>query len=87
MEATLTYAQLDRLLGTLGFTPAKPKKPAKIYEHANSEMLLLLAKERPSAPVRQADLISVRRHLVDGGFLSEEAFDTFMAAGSLPAPL
>jgi hypothetical protein len=79
----VTYAQLDRLLAALGFQLASEKDPRRVYEHRPSGAMFVLAKRPPTDTVANADLHSTGRHLVEWGFLDDDAFEEFASTGAI----
>jgi hypothetical protein len=80
----LTHGQLDQLLRRLGFQVGKRTESCDAYYHAESETLILLPAADTNAPVRSADLMSVRLRLVNNGFLGDDTFVGFLEDGTLP---
>jgi hypothetical protein len=80
----LTRSQLDQLLRRLGFQTGKRTESCEAYYHADSETLILLPAADAGAPVRPADLMSVRMRLVSKGLLDDDAFAGFVETGRLP---
>jgi hypothetical protein len=68
-----TYAQLHRLLLELGFTTEPAEAHLRVYRHAASDTLVVLAAHLPDQPVRDTDLISIRKHLVEKGIIDEHS--------------
>ena len=85
MTGIVTYRQLDQLLVSVGFQPAAANKQGgQIYRHCETETKIVLGKFAPSQMVRGADLVSVRRHLVESGLLDEHTFGEFARNGVIP---
>ena len=84
MTGSVTYRRLDQLLLALGFERDQDEDNCRIYRHRESPSLILLAKHSATASVSDADLLSVRRHLVDGGLIEDNEFAEFAATGAVP---
>lgn len=84
MTKSVTYRRLDQLLSALGFARDQHEENCSIYRHGESRALILVAKRAPADSILDADLLSVRRHLVDGGLMGENEFDDFAATGTVP---
>ena len=78
MISNVTYGRLDGLLRNLGFVLATIEGPWRAYTHVASETMILLADRRDHIPARDADIASVRRHLIDRNLIDEDEFTDFM---------
>jgi hypothetical protein len=85
IRRSVTYGRLEQLLTALGLKGRTVGDRCRVYRHAASDTVVLLPAESADTPARSADLLSVRRHLVDAGHLDEQALDEFLATGSLPS--
>jgi len=61
----ITYQSLNSLLSGLGFVESSVERRWRAYLHAESDTLIVLPFLEDSHTAREADLISIRRHLVD----------------------
>jgi hypothetical protein len=78
----VTYGQLYRLLRNLDFVDLSAAHPWKVYRHDESGTLILLANREPDSPAQPADVVSVRRHLVDNGLLDPRDFEGLTSSRS-----
>ena len=85
MISSITYSQLDRLFGALGFEVASSGHPGQVYRHPESGVIIVLAMRRPTDLVSSADLMSARRHLIERGLLDDDIFWEFASTGAIPA--
>jgi hypothetical protein len=83
MADNITYGQLCELLSDLDFVDEPAKQPWKVYRHGDTDTLIVLARRKPTAPAPEADLVSVRRHLVAKGLIEESEFERFLSLGRL----
>ncbi len=83
MDKQITYGQLHQLLLDLQFVDEPAERPWTVYRHGETNTLILLARRKATLPARKADLVSVRRHLVEKGLLEEDAFEGFLSHGRL----
>src|SRR5262245_55354588 len=67
-----TYRQLDELLLSLGFTRRHVDPKGRRYDHAPSDLFIVVVEKGPDEPVRVSDAISARLHLVQKGLITEE---------------
>lgn len=81
-----TNRQLRQLLLDLGFEARKSVEPnCLVFEHADSKACLLMPSNRDEQPAREADIISIRTHLMYRGHLDQAGFDKFLKEGTLKA--
>jgi hypothetical protein len=80
----ITYKQLDDLLVRLGFSRRRVEPKWLRYEHAASDTLIALVEKAPHEPVRITDAVSARRHLVEKGFITEEALEALLSPNAAP---
>jgi hypothetical protein len=81
-----TNQQLRQLLFELGFQARNSVEPnCLVMEHPDSRTRLLLPSNKDSDPAREADVLSIRTHLMYRGHLDEAGFDAFLAEGRLRA--
>lgn len=76
---SVTYGDLYRLLVQLDFTDVSSECPWKAYRHGATDTVVLLANREPDLPARPADLISVRRHVVDNGIVEQPEFERLLS--------
>jgi hypothetical protein len=77
----VSYARLHELLTRLRFSmTVESTMQIQAFRHCETETLVLLAHKPPQAAVREADLLSLRRHLCDNGLIEPEAFNAWLAA-------
>jgi len=85
MLKTRKYRELREYLEGLGFIHQFVEGSHRSFTHAKSGTVFLFGGFAiDDAPVRAEDLISVRRHLVDNGIVSEQEFATFLKRGMKP---
>ena len=78
-----TYHQLRQLLIDLGFAAhisAEPK--CLVFEHPESKARLLMPSNKGEEPARDADVISIRTHLMYRGLLDQAGFERFLKEGT-----
>lgn len=80
----ITYQQFDDLLLQLGFSRKRVEAKWLRYEHAPSELVIVVAEKAPNEPVRVTDAVSARRHLVEKGVISAEELDEILARMPIP---
>lgn len=80
----ITYGQLDRLLGRLGFVCRSAEPQRKWYEHKDSNTVIILADKGPAETARPTEVVSTRYQLAHKGLLSEKEFDQFFQNGTVP---
>jgi hypothetical protein len=75
--------QLRQLLVELGFEKRDSVKPnCLVFEHAESKARLLLPSNKDDEPARDADVISIRTHLMYRGHLGGSGFDQLLEAST-----
>jgi hypothetical protein len=74
----VTFEQLDRVLGQLGFSRQVAPPKRVWYEHADSDTVIVVADQKLSEPVRPPDWVSARAHLIEKGLVSEEQLHTML---------
>jgi predicted RNA binding protein YcfA (HicA-like mRNA interferase family) len=74
----MTYKQLNDILSKLGFTRERVREKWLLYEHADSDTMIVLIEKKPNERVRPSDAISARRHLVEKGIISEEEIEALL---------
>jgi hypothetical protein len=67
----LTYADLFELLGSLGFEEHSAGTHRRVFEHAETDAVLLFSVASPSQPIRDADYLSAEVHLSAKGLIDE----------------
>jgi hypothetical protein len=82
---SVSFEQLDWLLGQLGFSRQVAPPKRVWYEHAGSETVIVVADQKLSEPVRPPDWVSARVHLIEKGLVSEEQLDEMLSLKS-PSP-
>jgi hypothetical protein len=82
---TVTVRQMQLLLTALGLKES-PIAKGRAFFDPDSDLMILLADRAEEAFVRPSDVASVRKHLVDLGYLEESEFAEFLATGKLPLP-
>jgi len=81
-----TNRQLRQLLLDLGFEARKSIEPnCLVYEHGESKARMLMPSNRDEEPAREADVISIRTHLMYRGHLDQAGFERFLREGTLKA--
>ncbi len=81
-----TNRQLRQLLLDLGFEARKSVEPnCLVFEHAKSKTRMLMPSNKDEEPAREADVISIRTHLMYRGHLDLAGFERFLKAGTLKA--
>ncbi len=78
--------QLRRLLMDLDFEVRESVEPnCLVFEHAESKARILMPSNKDEEPAREADVISIRTHLMHRGHLDQAGFERFMKEGTLKA--
>ncbi len=81
-----TNHQLRQLLVDLGFEVRESVEPnCLVFEHAESKARLLMPSNRDEEPARDADVVSIRTHLMYRGHLDQAGFEQFLTEGMLRA--
>jgi hypothetical protein len=81
-----TNRQLRQLLVDLGFASRKSTEPnCLVFEHPDSKTRLLVPSNKDDDPAREADVISIRTHLMYRRHLDQAGFEHFLQAGTLKA--
>ena len=81
-----TNHQLRQLLIDLGFEARNSVEPkCQVFEHSDSKARVLLPLNKDEELAREADVISIRTHLMYRGHLNQEGFDRFVKGGVLRA--
>ncbi len=80
----ITFEQLDRVLGQLGFSRQVAPPKRVWYEHAQSETVIVLADQKLSEPVRPPDWIAARVHLIEKGLVSEQELTAMLGPKVTP---
>ena len=81
-----TNQQLRQLLTDLRFEARKSVEPnCLVFEHAESKARVLMPSNKDEEPAREADLISIRTHLMYRGHLDQAGFERFMEEAALKA--
>ncbi len=75
----VSYGELYRLLARLHFVDVSSEHRWEAYRQGDTDIVILLANREPDMPVRPADLVSVRRHLVDNGVLDQREFERLLS--------
>jgi hypothetical protein len=78
MNNTIAFATLDGILRRLGFTAITVPGSHVRYEHSPSGTIFVMRDYQPADPVSWADLTTVRRFLVERGFMDEAAFERLL---------
>jgi hypothetical protein len=74
-----TNHQLRQLLIDIGFEARQSVEPnCLVFEHQNSSACLLLPSNKDENPAREADILSVRTHLIYRGLIDQAGFETFL---------
>jgi hypothetical protein len=76
---SVTYGDIYRLLAQLDFVDVSSECPWKAYRHDATDTLILLARCEPESPARPADLVSVRRQVVDNGLVNQHDFERMLS--------
>lgn len=81
-----TNHQLRQLLIDLGFEARNSVEPkCQVFEHSDSKARVLLPLNKDEEPAREADVISIRTHLMYRGHLDQAGFEKFLKEGVLRA--
>ena len=76
----ILYKDLVDLMTSLGFRDESVPGSHRAFRHAGSGTLILFSPlSHDEAIVRDEDLVSVRRHLVEKGLVRIRDFDRFLA--------
>jgi hypothetical protein len=78
----LQYSAFKKYLIDLGFIDESVKESHRAFRHAETGAVILLSLLiGDNEGVRQEDLASARRHLVENGLISDEEFSRFLRTG------
>ena len=83
-EPRLKFSDLRRILLNLGFTEVAVAKPHIGFQHATSDLLIVLPSYRINAPVAPHHLVYVRMMLDGKGLMDADEFDRLV--GKMPTP-
>ena len=83
MHKGLTFAKLDQLLQSLGFTVTRVPTSHILYEHAASGAALVLRLFDAEEVVSPGTLAVVRRTLIDNGLIDRARWDDLLRERSL----
>ena len=78
MRNSITFATLDRFLADLGFVVTIIPNSHILYEHAESDTVIMLRLHRPSDAVDPGAWVVVRKTVVDRGVAEEAAFERLL---------
>ncbi len=79
-----TNHQLRQLLRDLGFKVRESVEPnCLVFEHPGSQTRVLMPSNKDEERAREADVISIRTHLMYRGLLDQAGFERFMRKGTL----
>lgn len=81
----IAYREIENLLTQLGFIATERDNGVIAYHYAEADSLILLPPKRGDRQAREADLLSVSRHLIGRGHLGEVDFEEFRQSGKLRA--
>lgn len=85
MSFHITNEKLTSLLTELGFEPGEvTKAQQRSWRHPKSGCTLVLPANKVDEAPRPADLVGIGAHLDLQGHLASDAFERFVAEGSLP---
>jgi hypothetical protein len=74
-----TNHQLRPLLIDLRFEARNSVEPkCQVFEHSDSKARVLLPLNKEEEPAREADVISIRTHLMYRGHLGQAGFEQFL---------
>lgn len=79
------YAVLEKYLISLGFVDESVKNSHHAFRHSASGTLILFSLLTHDDDVRQEDLVSVRRHLVENGLIKSQEFTRLIKTGARSA--
>ena len=79
----ITYRELHGFLLGLGFD-RQVAEHRLVYEHSRSNTLIVLADRNESDRVREADVISIQKQLIDHGLVSDTELASFLHFATRP---
>jgi hypothetical protein len=79
VDKNISYGELYQLLAQLHFVDVSSERRWKAFRQDDTDIMILLANRNPDAPARTADVVSVRRHLVDNGLLDQHEFERLLS--------
>jgi hypothetical protein len=82
MDSTITYGELDSLLGRLGFVPVSTSGPQKVFENPAFDALVVLPPAGADESVRPHHLVSVRKLVVEKGIVDSDTFERLIEGRS-----
>lgn len=87
MPPQLTYRQLFALLRELGFIEAASKGPDRVFQHADTGVILVYSSWHGlDDAVISADLVSTERHLCEKLLIVESLQTALHRSGMVPPP-
>ncbi len=75
----ISYGELYKLLARLQFINVSSEHRWKAYRQSGTDIMILMANREPDVPAQPADLVSVRRYLVDNGVLDQHEFERLLS--------
>jgi hypothetical protein len=79
IDKSVSYGEPYQLLAQLHFVDVSSEHRWKAYRQGDTDILILLANRDFDLHARSADVVSVRRHLVDNGVLDQREFERLLS--------
>jgi predicted RNA binding protein YcfA (HicA-like mRNA interferase family) len=74
----IIFADLEKLLLRLGFVNCPSTGTQRVFQHADSETVIVLPAYETDELVRPIHLVGMRKILVENGLITSAAFDGYM---------
>ncbi len=74
----ITFDDLSKLLTRLGFSLRAVSGPQKVFQHLDSDTLIVLPHYEPQEPMRAIHLVSTQKLLIEKDLITQAAFDGYL---------
>jgi hypothetical protein len=74
----ITFDDLSKLLVRLGFDIRAVSGPQKVFQHLESDTLIILPHYEPQDPIHAIHLASTRKLLIEKDLITQAAFDGYL---------
>lgn len=74
----ITFNDLSKLLTRLGFNLRTVSGTEKVFQHLESDTLIILPHYEPQEPLREMHWVSIRKLLIEKDLITAAAFDGYL---------